>query len=155
MTIQDRDKGARRLIAVYGEMRKGDRAAEVGVIGARSQVEESAGITVADVATWAEYGLGQPQRSWLRDWVDGHQAQINARLTTELRHVHEGKQTRDQALARLGVWIAGELQKNIANGIAPANAQSTIDRKGSSVPLIDKGQFRQAITSRVGTGTDQ
>lgn len=149
MTIQDRDRGARALARVYGQLRAGDRVAEVGVIGARAADSEGEGVTVADVATWAEYGLGQPERSWLRAWIDNHRPEVNARIKAEVTAVHRGTITRDQALARLGVWLAGQLQQNIANGIQPANAQSTIDRKGSSTPLVDKGQFRQSISSRI------
>jgi hypothetical protein len=156
-SVRDRDRGARALVRAYGRISAGDRVAEVGVIGERAAAPEggAGGVTVGDVATWAEFGLGQPQRSWLRAWIDGHQREIAAlikqELARELANARRGSaaDTNAVVLARVGAWIAGQLQANIARGIAPPNAQSTIDRKGSDKPLINQGQFRQAITSRV------
>lgn len=144
--IRDKDKGARRVTRALG---RGRVYTEVGIIGANADKTEAEGITVADVATWAEFGLGQPRRSWLRDWVDQHEAEIRERIGKEIRAVIEGKRTKKQALARVGVWAVGQIQLRIANHIPPPNAPLTIARKGSSTPLIDKGQFRSSITSRV------
>jgi hypothetical protein len=42
------------------------------------------------------------------------------------------------------------VQMRISQGIPPALAQATVDRKKSSVPLVDTGQLRSAITWQVG-----
>lgn len=145
-SVRTVDRGANALKA---RLKAKARSVEVGVIGVKSGEEESPGVTVADVATWAEYGLGQPQRSWLRDWIEENQAQVETAMRAESDAVLKGTRTKAQALARLGAWIAGAIQERIAAGIEPPNADSTIDRKGSSKPLIDKGQFRSSISSRV------
>lgn len=57
-------------------------------------------------------------------------------------------------LALVGAWLAGEVQKTIAELKEPANAQSTIDQKGHDKPLIGgrkagkdrKGNSRAART---------
>ena len=125
---------------------------DVGVLGQRAGAHKGA-VTVAQVAEWAEFGIGQPQRSWLRAWIDANENLIQDRIDTEMRQVLRGKSTPERALARVGVWLQGELQMNIANhpdnGFA-TNAPSTIARKGSSTPLIDKGQLRASISHRVG-----
>lgn len=151
MTVYERDNGAEALLRTLHDFgRRGDkRRLDVGVVGRDAAKEESPGVTVADVATWAEYGLGQPQRSWLRGWIDENEAEIDKRIGIELRKVIEGKQDPRRAMLRIGVWMVGEIQTRIANGIQPPNAASTIARKGSSTPLIDEGLFRTSITSRV------
>ena len=148
MTVRVRDRGADRYIRAARELAKGP-AVDVGVIGSEAGADKGDGITVAMVAEWAELGLGQPMRSWLRGWIDEAQGEIEQRISVETRAVLEGKRTQRVALARIGVWAAGQIRARIAAGIEPANADSTIERKGSSTPLIDTGQLRSSITSRV------
>lgn len=119
------------------------------MIGSAGGAPKADGVTVADIATWAEYGIGQPMRSWLRGWVDTNQGLIRSTTKKLFAGLTAGRTTEAQALALLGVWVVGQLQANIARGIQPANAPSTIRKKGSSTPLIATGQFRQSITSRV------
>lgn len=152
MTVRTRDNGAKKLLKLAEG--RGNPSVDVGVLGAEAGREQPAEegqepITVGQVAEWAEYGLGQPERSWLRAWIEEHQAEIAAMMRAELGTVMAGAQSLEQAHARLGAWIVGQIQLRIAAGIAPPNAESTIERKGSSTPLIDKGQLRSSITSRV------
>lgn len=140
------DRGARALLT---RLRASATAAEVGVLGADASKEESEGVTIADVARWAEYGIGQPQRRWLGGWIDANRDALLERVRIESRAVIAGDRTKAEALARLGLWIQGGIQQRIANGIEPPNAESTVERKGSSTPLIDKGQLRSSIANRV------
>lgn len=150
MPVTDRDRGARATIARLAGAR--GATIDVGIIGERAAEAYEDGITVAQVAEWAEFGLGQPERSWLRAWVDSSDAAIKAQIRAQVAGFSSGRFTRRQALERLAAWMVGEIRARIARGIAPPNAQSTIDRKGSSTPLIDKGQFRSSIASRVTEG---
>lgn len=118
---------------------------DVGVMGDESYED---GVTVVDVARWAEFGLGQPQRSWLRATVDMNRAKINDRIRKEMKAVFQGKRSMRQALDRVGLYVVGLIQQRIADGIEPANAESTVAQKGSSKPLIDTGQLRGSISSR-------
>lgn len=146
--VQDRDRGAADLIRRVNSAAAGS-AVDVGVIGDKAGRSYEDGVTVADVMEWAEFGIGQPMRSWLRDWIDRNRDEVQRVSRSEYQRVLRGAQTKEQALARLGVWIVGQIQAWIATGIAPPNAESTIARKGSSTPLIDTGQARSSITSRV------
>lgn len=130
-------------------MREPREGVDVGILGTDAERRYEGEVTVSDVATWAEYGLGQPQRSWLRSWIEEARTEIDATIKAETRAVLAGTRTHRQALARVGVWAVGQIQQRIANGIEPANAPSTIAKKGSSVPLIDKGQLRSSIKSQV------
>lgn len=147
-TVRTVDRGARRLVREIG---KGTVSIRVGVLGGDGEKEyEKGDVTVALVAMWHEFGLGNyPARSWLRGWVDENEKEIQARVSAELRGVLEGKRTIRQAADRVGVWAVASIQKRIADGIPPALAQSTIDRKGSSVPLIDTGQLRSSISYQI------
>ena len=57
--------------------------------------------------------------------------------------------TPEQLADLLGQKYVGQIQARISAGIPPPLAESTIARKGSSVPLIDTGQLRSAVTYEV------
>lgn len=147
------DRGANRVVRSARQNRKPAHV-DVGILGkdAGKDKKESKGLTVGQVAEWAELGLGQPQRSWLRGWIDKNEDLINNRIDREMEDVIMGRRTAEQSLKRIGVWLQGELQMNIANfpdnEFLP-NAPSTIAKKGSAVPLIDTGQLRSSISHRV------
>lgn len=150
MTVRVRDKGANELLTTLNRARRGEPwSVEVGVIGNKASREKGEGVTVADVATWAELGLGQPKRSWLRGFIDEAEKKIQKRISKEMRAVVSGDRSPRQAMRRIGVWLVGEIQERISNKIPPPNAPSTVKAKGSSVPLIDTGQLRSSISSRV------
>ncbi len=107
------------------------------------------GTTISEVAEAAEYGLDQPQRSWLRAWFDENRTQLEAVLQQEMARAYERREPIEMAAERVGAWMAASMQRRIRNGIAPPNAPETIQRKKSSTPLIDTGRFRSAIMSRV------
>jgi len=52
-------------------------------------------------------------------------------------------------LNRVGVVAVGEVQEQIRRGDYKPNAESTIARKGSDKPLIDKGRLIQSISYEV------
>lgn len=147
MTVTVRDRGASGLVRTAIALRAGP-SVDVGILGSDSR-SDAEGITNALLAQWAEFGIGQPQRSWLRAFVDERQAEIEAVVKAETREILAGRRTQAQALRRLGVWLQGQIQARIAAGIQPPNAEETIRRKGSSTPLIDTGHLRASITHRV------
>lgn len=109
----------------------------------------ASGLTVAEVAAFHEFGLGVPQRSFIRSWFDEAIEENRALIHSQLRLVVQRKLTLDVALERIALKLEANIKRRIRNRIPPPLAQSTIDRKGSSVPLIDTGQLRNAIRARV------
>jgi len=105
--------------------------------------------TVADIASWAEFGLGQPERSWLRAWYDSYRGRAQKEIQRMLVSVMKGKRPLGSALEVLGQRFVGLIQVRISRGIDPPNAPATIRMKGSSKPLIDTGQFRSSIAYSV------
>jgi hypothetical protein len=60
------------------------------------------GLTVAQVASYHEFGLGVPRRSFIRDYVDQDAEQIRQRLRKVAKDVGEGRLTLQVSMARFG-----------------------------------------------------
>jgi hypothetical protein len=145
--IRDVDNGYKALVERIFTM--GAPKISVGVFetdGAKMYVD---GVTVLDVATFHEFGLGVPERSFLRGWFDENIERAREALVRLMRSVVEGKRTKEQALELFGVWLVGEIQKRMAENIPPPLAPETIARKGSDVALIDTGQLRSSVTYKI------
>lgn len=142
---RDTDNGYKALVErIYG-LKKPKVA--VGIFEADGGQPHGDEVTVADVAAWNEFGTETiPERSFLRAWFDENIDRAREALHRLMLRVVEGKLTKEQALEQFGLWVQGEIQKRIAQGISPPNAQSTINAKGSSKPLIDTGQLRSSVT---------
>lgn len=104
---------------------------------------------MAFIAEIHEFGLGVPERSFIRAWFDANQDKIKKAIAAAMQQVIKGKYTKEVALERLGALFASQIQARISSNIPPPLAPSTIKRKGSSVALIDTGQLRSAITYRI------
>ena len=117
------------------------------------------------VASFHEFGGANnrpPQRAFFRPTMDANRDEYNALLGRLLDGALAFKLTLKQALGLLGQRVQGDVKKAITDGSPdwPPLAQSTIDRKGSTKPLIDTGNLRQSITYKVelageGEGTAQ
>lgn len=150
MSIKDTDRGYKKLLR-DAKVEKTDIT--VGIHAADGQKTYQKGqsepATLIDIATFNEFGLGVPERSFVRAWFDAHKAEVQTFAESQLKLVVSGKLTKEQALDRIGLFMQAGMQKNISDGIPPTNAESTVARKGSSTPLIDSGQLRSSITFAV------
>ena len=146
-----RDRGADALVKTVTE--RAGRVVDVGIIGSGADAPaDGGGLTVGQLAEWHEFGVGVPQRSFLRAWADADRAKIDDTIRKLMRKVIKGDLTKDQALAQFGAWAQGQAQAFISAGrVTPPLHPATIDRKGSDVPLIDTGQLRSSITHEVRT----
>jgi hypothetical protein len=154
VTIIDRDHGWRALIKRV-EGLKEPAAVAVGIL-ARDASKDDGGSSVLKVGTANEFGVRDaegniriPERSFVRAWFDENRDRAQKVLRGLFRRVIAGQLTEEQALDQFGAWAVGEMQARIARGVSPPNAQSTIDRKGSSTPLIDEGILRSALVFEV------
>ena len=118
-----------------------------GVHGTEGSETYEDGPSIAEIASAAEFGLGQPQRSWLREWFDANRSEIESQLGKQLRAAMRQGKSFDWAAERVALWLQADIQKRITRGISPENAEITVLNKGSSTPLIDSGLFRSAIVS--------
>ena len=150
-----KDNGAQALVE---RLLRKPRRLKVGVIGDAASEEktslggdEEGALTVAQVALKIEYGIDQPRRSWLRDYVSANQRAILKSLEQiAIRTIKSrGRITIDQGLDALGDRIEAEIKGRIEGGIDPPNAPATIDQKESATPLKATGQFLNSISHKL------
>lgn len=148
--IIDRDRGYNALQRLVRDMARG-RAVTVGVHSGEGGAPAGNGaLSVADVATIHEFGLGDnPERSFVRNFAD----EVRDEATKVEAKLVEGsirsRRPVEDALERFGLWLTAKMQKRIRGGIPPALDPATVERKGSSTPLIDTGQLVSSITHKV------
>jgi hypothetical protein len=154
MTAQviDIDRGMRRFVARLSAT----RGLNVTVGIHPEEGAQAAGTaTLATVANVHEFGApsqGIPQRSWLRATVDQERARIISAQRKWGQAVARRAISPIRGAALVGQTVETMVKKRILGGIDPPLEDATIDRKGSSKPLIDTGQFLQSITSKVRRG---
>jgi len=142
--------GGDRIVQRVRELRdRLDRknAVLVGVPKGSGNYED--GTKMAVIAAVQEYGSADgriPERSFLRVPLNAEQKQFAATFRETVPDVVQGSLTSEQMLDRVGSQAVGVVQEAISAGINPANAPATVERKGSSTPLVDTGALRQAIT---------
>ena len=140
--VQVQDRGASRLLR---DAANAHFQIRLGVFG--SEKHEGTEMTIAQLLEIHELGLGVPERSVLRAWAEKHEADIQNDMRAAVRQMLLGRLSPENAAKLLGVRWVGQLQTFISSGqVQPPLAQSTIDAKGSSVPLIDTGQLRSSLT---------
>jgi hypothetical protein len=112
-------------------------------------------LTLIDVASAHEFGIGVPPRPFIGGWVDEAGSEADKALSTIMTQAAKGTRTVEQCAQRFGAWAVGQVQKRIADGIQPDLADSTKVRKAEltgqakDTPLILTGQLRSSIRSKV------
>lgn len=115
---------------------------------------------VINRAIWNEFGTRGgasgggwggpiPERPFMRNAMRGNRAKYQTFMRASAKLIMKGERTVDQSLARLGILAQGDIQHEITVLTSPPNAPTTVELKGSSKPLIDTGQMRQAVTWRI------
>lgn len=150
MKIVDRDNGYRDLMRRMRDLGKGAPFAEVGILATEGAAEHRStpGATLFEIAEQHEFGLGVPERSFIRAFFDEHEAEARRFLSKLLADSVRTREERSAALHKFGIWLVAMCQKRIRAGIAPENSPMTQRLKGSSTPLIDTGQLWTSITFR-------
>jgi hypothetical protein len=144
LRITDTDRGYKRALAALGPL----GGVTLGVQGAKASAPHAGStVSIGELAAIHELGLGVPERSWLRAWIDENQQMLLEDSKAAMQQVILGKLTKERALNVLGLKWVGAIQQRIADGaVTPALTPATVARKGSSVPLIDTGVLRASIT---------
>lgn len=121
---------------------------DVGIIDAGKHQDSEANI--AQIGFWNEFGtITIPERSFMRATTKEKRKEIKALRNKLLKKVQAGEISTEQALGLLGDFVRDLIQQKIVSLKSPANADSTVAKKGSSNPLIDTGQLRNSITFEV------
>ena len=104
------------------------------------------GVSIAEYAAFNEFGTSNiPERSFIRATADNERRKWSAALDKMITEVIKGNRSLDNGLGIVGQLTEQDIKRTIRNLSEPANAQSTIDTKGSSNPLIDTGIMLNSI----------
>lgn len=126
---------------------------KVGVIESKSSgAIYEGGMTVTEIAAIHEYGIGNPQRSFLRTPFLVKKKELTAFIGKQFDRVTSGKATAENALERIGIYatnISKAAFRNKGYGQWQDIDESTKAAKGSSQVLIDTGTLRNSITYEV------
>lgn len=113
---------------------------------------KSDGPDIATVAAWNVFGtrnkdgsVHTPRRDFMNEAAERYAADLETYKGKLLDQIYAGQITAKVALALLGQRHEDQMKRTLTIGPWEPNAQSTIDAKGSSRPLINKGQMRQNI----------
>jgi len=138
--------------------RMDDQQVVVGVPQGKKHTSSSADgstqqVDMALIAAVLNYGSRSrniPARGFIEPSINKNMAKYQRLMAREASGVLLQRATLNQALQRVGMLMAADVQDYMVThtGFAPL-AEQTIKRKGSSKPLIDSGQVRQAITYKV------
>lgn len=110
------------------------------------------GTSVLAIAIMNEFGIGIPERSFLRSTIAKKRREWTKLGLELVKQSYLDDQPIEIALEQLGAVMVEDIQTAIKAGIQPANAESTIISKGSSTPLIDTGLLLDSIISDVRIG---
>jgi len=143
--VTSKDNGYKKTLVRMGAM-SGTKLF-VGVPPQADNVKHgNNGLTVSALAAIHEYGLGVPERSFLRAWFDENAEKIRQAISVMAKAIAAGRLTPMQAMAQLGLKFVGEIQARMARNIPPPLDPKTVARKGSSIALIDTGVLRSWIS---------
>lgn len=106
------------------------------------------GISISEIANIHEFGIGVPQRSFVRKWASLN-AEKNRKLASEIsQRCIKSRNIRD--LYALPAIFKADMQLFISEKrVSPPLSEETIRRKKSSTPLIDTGQLRSSIRGAI------
>ena len=149
--VIDRDRGWKKFRARGEALANGPGVtvgihANKGATPHKGKGKDERPLTILEVGYVNEFGLGVPERSFIRAWFDAAKPENVALAQRMLRRILKGQISLETALEQMGASFVGAIQKRIALGVPPPNAPATIAAKGSSKPLIATGQMRQSVT---------
>jgi hypothetical protein len=107
------------------------------------------GTPVAEVAAHDEYGVpahNQPPRPYFRGMISRKSGNWGKGVGDLLKANHYDA---EKALGMMGEGIKGQLQESITELSDPANAPSTIAKKGFDDPLVDTGHMLNSVDYEV------
>lgn len=106
-------------------------------------------LTNAELGAIHEFGLGVPQRSFIRGYFDEKEAELQEFADAALARILDGADPLVEA-GRMGLRLESGMKERILARIPPPLAPSTRARRGEdAVPLVDTSQLIGSIGSKV------
>lgn len=148
VTIQIKRKSDGRLKKILNNfLRNGDEKVAVGFPAGK------AGGDIINRAVWNEFGTRGggwggpiPERPFMRNAMRNNKNKYRDAMKVSAKKILLGETSLSTVLDKLGALAASDVQMEITSLRTPPNSPVTIMLKGSSNPLIDTGQMRQAVT---------
>lgn len=100
-------------------------------------------------ASGGGWGGPIPERPFMRNTMRDQANAYRNSLKLAAKAVLNGTLSLLTVMQRLGIKAVGDIQTEITALNSPPNSPTTIALKGSSNPLIDTGEMRQAVTYKV------
>lgn len=97
-------------------------------------------------ASGGGWGGPIPERPFMRNAIRNNRGKYRQAMRTSAPKILKGLTTLRIVLQKLGILAQGDIQHEITTLMTPPNAPTTVILKGSSKPLIDTGEMRQAVT---------
>lgn len=148
--VRGGEKAHERLARMMDAVKlAGEHEVRVGVPDGKN--EPGTGTPLSLVAAAHEFGVpGRiPERPFLRPGLLSKKEDLKTINEANFKQVVNEKMSVADALASIGIFAAASVQHFIRNGSFQPLDPRTIERKGSTKPLIDTGNLIQSITSEV------
>lgn len=132
-------------------VRKRNRKLPVAVVGhTKAKVGFPGSKTSQDIvnrAAWNNFGtINIPERPFMSNAFEDNRSKYVEALRVSAPKVLRGDVEIGQVTSKLGIVFSDDIREEIVNLDSPANALSTIKKKGSSNPLIDSGEMKNSVT---------
>jgi hypothetical protein len=150
VSVVERDLGWQRI---KKELRVAQRSSVK--VGIQQGQKRSGGIDQAGIARVHEYGhleKGIPERSFMRSSFAENRTTLESELAAQYVAITEGRTTTHRALEVVGMLHESQVKAKIRSNIPPPLKPATVERKGSSVALIDTKQLHDGIRYKLDTG---
>jgi len=143
VTIQTRQKGsAKQFLSRVRRALSGPKRVKVGFPAGKASSD------VVARATYNEFGTsrGIPERPFMRNAMADNRGDYGDMARASARAIVKGSLDMPRALDLLGKRAVDDIKGSIDSNIGPANAPSTIKRKGSSGTLRDTSEMKNSVT---------
>lgn len=102
---------------------------------------------IVNKAIWTNFGtINMPERPALSNAFDNNRSNYIDALKKSAPKVLRGEVNVGQIISKIGILFSDDVKQEIVDLDSPANAPSTIKKKGSSNPLIDTGEMKNSVT---------
>lgn len=151
-SVEKKGPGLAKLIKIVKQLQINPEV-RIGIFEGHAGRDGADKLTNVELGIIHEFGSPgghPPERSFLRSTADHKRKAWMDLMTRALQKVLDGKISVDTALGLVGQRASADVRRAITSGegIPPPLSQVTIDRKGSSRPLVDSSQLVNSITYR-------
>ncbi len=153
--VIDRDRGFKAFIRGLKQRRhRGAVGVKVGVTADEdARLEGDSNVRLATIHEFGAPKANIPERSFIRATVDTHRKKYEKALKkaeeAAIKNPRTGSQLVKARLFQLGETAVADIQDRIDSNIPPPLADATVASKGDDLALVDTGELRGAINSKL------